>query len=70
MKEIYVSGLELKLNDLVSVYWKKKGACILSLRPHPKFEEMFGIPGAMIGNFDGREMTIDPEKIYKVFAAS
>jgi hypothetical protein len=70
MKEISKFGTELEVNDFVSVWWRRKGVRLLELRPHPKYEEMFGVPGAMIGNFDGTEMTIEPHMVYKVFVAS
>ena len=69
MNEVRKLGTELKPNDIVSVYWLKKGATLLATRMHPKYEEMFGISGAMIGNFAGREMTIDPQHMYTVFTA-
>ena len=69
MTEITKRGTELKVNDLVSVWWRKKGVRIIEMRPHPKYEEMFGVSGAMIANFDGTEMTIEPHMTYKVFTA-
>ena len=69
MTETMKLGTELKVDDLVSVWWKKKGVRIIEMRPHPKYEEMFGESGAMIANFDGTEMTIEPHMMYKVFTA-
>ena len=60
-------GTELKIGDLVEVWWKPKKALFMSLRPHPKYKEMFGVDGAMIGDFSGTEMTIEPHQLYKVF---
>ena len=69
MTETMKLGTELKVDDFVSVWWKKKGVRIIEMRPHPKYEEMFGVPGATIANFDGTEMTIEPYMMYKVFTA-
>jgi len=64
---IWKNAGELKTGDLVEVWWKPHKALLLSLRPHPKYEEMFGESGAMIGNFGGSEMTIEPHGRFKVF---
>jgi hypothetical protein len=64
---IMKKSAELKVGDLVEVWWKPKKTLIMSLRPHPKYNEMFGVDGAMIGDFSGIEMTIEPHQLYKVF---
>ena len=67
MVEVKKLGVELQINDLVSVWWKKKGVRLIEKRPHPNYKKQFGIDGATIGNFDGTEMTIEPDMIHTVF---
>ena len=69
MKTIYKHGVDLKPGDVVKVWWGKRNETLLETRPHPKYEEMFGEPGAMIGNFGGTEMTIEPHMVYETYVA-
>jgi hypothetical protein len=69
MKTVSKRGTELRIGETVKVWWKPGMAQLLSLRPHPKYKEMFGVDGAMIGNFGGTEMTIEPHMMYDVFYA-
>ena len=69
MKTICKCGVDLKPGDVVKVWWGSKKETLLETRPHPKYEEMFGEPGAMIGNFGGTEMTIEPNMVYETYVA-
>ena len=69
MKELRVLGINLKPGDVVKVWWGRRKETLLETRPHPMYEKMFGIPGAMIGNFGGTEMTIEPNSIYTIYIA-
>lgn len=65
MKTIQKSGSELVVGDYAKVWWSKMER-LLDIRPHSKYEEMFGVP-ARIGNFGGTEMTIEPHMMYAVY---
>ena len=69
MKTITKRGTELKPGDIVKVWWGRKKETLLETRPHPNYKEMFGVDGAMIGNFGGTEMTIEPHMIYETYTA-
>jgi hypothetical protein len=69
MKELSVLGVNLKAGDTVKVWWGRRKEMLLETRPHPMYEKMFGKPGAMIGNFGGTEMTIEPHMMYTVYVA-